>query len=167
MYVSSGNKLTYLDVTYLNANSWHGSLPVLQPEIIYSCCSEWLFLKPCCHFKKWCIVFQASAFTRRGRGFLQVCTMVSSSCGIIGCAHWLTSLTSMMVRQSCGWCMMCMMSFCSGTERNFDMASFTGPVRGIDFHKQQPLFVSGGDDYKIKVKLRWLASKYTATLNHS
>lgn len=26
-----------------------------------------------------------------------------------------------------------------------------GPVRGIDFHKQQPLFVSGGDDYKIKV----------------
>lgn len=31
-------------------------------------------------------------------------------------------------------------------------ASFTtGPVRGIDFHKQQPLFVSGGDDYKIKV----------------
>lgn len=29
---------------------------------------------------------------------------------------------------------------------------FVGPVRGIDFHKQQPLFVSGGDDYKIKVK---------------
>lgn len=28
---------------------------------------------------------------------------------------------------------------------------FVGPVRGIDFHKQQPLFVSGGDDYKIKV----------------
>lgn len=28
---------------------------------------------------------------------------------------------------------------------------FSGPVRGIDFHKQQPLFVSGGDDYKIKV----------------
>ena len=26
-----------------------------------------------------------------------------------------------------------------------------GPVRGVDFHKQQPLFVSGGDDYKIKV----------------
>ena len=26
-----------------------------------------------------------------------------------------------------------------------------GPVRGIDFHSQQPLFVSGGDDYKIKV----------------
>ena len=26
-----------------------------------------------------------------------------------------------------------------------------GPVRGIDFHNQQPLFVSGGDDYKIKV----------------
>ena len=26
-----------------------------------------------------------------------------------------------------------------------------GPVRGIDFHAQQPLFVSGGDDYKIKV----------------
>lgn len=41
-----------------------------------------------------------------------------------------------------------------------------GPVRGIDFHKQQPLFVSGGDDYKIKVSfeqsciyfmlMRWL-----------
>ena len=27
----------------------------------------------------------------------------------------------------------------------------TGPVRGIDFHPNQPLFVSGGDDYKIKV----------------
>ena len=26
-----------------------------------------------------------------------------------------------------------------------------GPVRGIDFHNTQPLFVSGGDDYKIKV----------------
>lgn len=26
-----------------------------------------------------------------------------------------------------------------------------GPVRGVDFHKSQPLFVSGGDDYKIKV----------------
>ena len=26
-----------------------------------------------------------------------------------------------------------------------------GPVRGIDFHSNQPLFVSGGDDYKIKV----------------
>jgi coatomer protein complex subunit alpha (xenin) len=26
-----------------------------------------------------------------------------------------------------------------------------GPVRGVDFHKTQPLFVSGGDDYKIKV----------------
>lgn len=27
-----------------------------------------------------------------------------------------------------------------------------GPVRGIAFHFQQPLFVSGGDDYKIKVR---------------
>jgi coatomer protein complex subunit alpha (xenin) len=26
-----------------------------------------------------------------------------------------------------------------------------GPVRGIDFHRSQPLFVSGGDDHKIKV----------------
>ena len=26
-----------------------------------------------------------------------------------------------------------------------------GPVRGVFFHNQQPLFVSGGDDYKIKV----------------
>jgi hypothetical protein len=26
-----------------------------------------------------------------------------------------------------------------------------GPVRGIHFHRSQPLFVSGGDDYKIKV----------------
>lgn len=26
-----------------------------------------------------------------------------------------------------------------------------GPVRGIHFHSNQPLFVSGGDDYKIKV----------------
>jgi hypothetical protein len=28
-----------------------------------------------------------------------------------------------------------------------------GPVRGVDFHSNQPLFVSGGDDYKIKVRL--------------
>lgn len=27
-----------------------------------------------------------------------------------------------------------------------------GPVRGVAFHNQQPLFVSGGDDYKIKVR---------------
>lgn len=27
-----------------------------------------------------------------------------------------------------------------------------GPVRGVDFHKSQPLIVSGGDDYKIKVR---------------
>ena len=27
-----------------------------------------------------------------------------------------------------------------------------GPVRGVQFHKSQPLFVSGGDDYKIKVR---------------
>ena len=27
-----------------------------------------------------------------------------------------------------------------------------GPVRGVHFHKSQPLFVSGGDDYKIKVR---------------
>jgi coatomer protein complex subunit alpha (xenin) len=26
-----------------------------------------------------------------------------------------------------------------------------GPVRGIHFHRTQPLFVSGGDDYKIKI----------------
>jgi hypothetical protein len=30
-----------------------------------------------------------------------------------------------------------------------------GPVRGVDFHKHQPLFVSGGDDYKIKVGSTW------------
>ena len=27
-----------------------------------------------------------------------------------------------------------------------------GPVRGVDFHSNQPLFASGGDDYKIKVR---------------
>ena len=26
-----------------------------------------------------------------------------------------------------------------------------GPVRGVCFHQKQPLFVTGGDDYKIKV----------------
>ena len=26
-----------------------------------------------------------------------------------------------------------------------------GPVRSVDFHPTQPLFVSGGDDYTIKV----------------
>ena len=33
-----------------------------------------------------------------------------------------------------------------------------GPVRGICFHNQQPLFVSGGDDYKIKVRLAAVVS---------
>ena len=28
---------------------------------------------------------------------------------------------------------------------------FVGPVRGVCFHLTQPLFVSGGDDYKVKV----------------
>ena len=32
------------------------------------------------------------------------------------------------------------------------LLQFAGPVRGIDFHCNQPLFVSGGDDYKIKVR---------------
>ena len=30
-----------------------------------------------------------------------------------------------------------------------------GPVRGVDFHAQQPIFVSGGDDYKIKVNFKF------------
>ena len=40
-----------------------------------------------------------------------------------------------------------------------------GPVRGIGFHNQQPLFVSGGDDYKIKVNIKGFLSwwgKYLA-----
>lgn len=41
-----------------------------------------------------------------------------------------------------------------------------GPVRGIHFHSNQPLFVSGGDDYKIKVcsllnQFYFLHSNYT------
>lgn len=35
----------------------------------------------------------------------------------------------------------------------------TGPVRGIDFHHSQPIFVSGGDDYKIKVRLGTIQSE--------
>ncbi len=27
----------------------------------------------------------------------------------------------------------------------------SGPVRGVNFHETQPLFVSGGDDHKVKV----------------
>ena len=30
-----------------------------------------------------------------------------------------------------------------------------GPVRGVHFHKSQPLFVSGGDDYKIKASFHY------------
>ena len=37
-----------------------------------------------------------------------------------------------------------------------------GPVRGVAFHSQQPLFVSGGDDYKIKVRY---FEKMTSTLS--
>lgn len=41
-----------------------------------------------------------------------------------------------------------------------------GPVRGVHFHPSQPLFVSGGDDYKIKVwnykQRRWAAGGQAA-----
>jgi WD40 repeat protein len=37
------------------------------------------------------------------------------------------------------------------TARAYFSASSSGPVRGIAFHPTQPIFVSGGDDYKIKV----------------
>lgn len=37
-------------------------------------------------------------------------------------------------------------------EEMYIIGLLVGPVRGICFHTQQPLFVSGGDDYKIKVK---------------
>ena len=36
-----------------------------------------------------------------------------------------------------------------------------GPVRGIDFHFQQPIFVSGGDDYKIKVSFFNLLERHS------
>lgn len=36
----------------------------------------------------------------------------------------------------------------------FSFDEHDGPVRGVDFHKTQPLIVSGGDDYKIKVRKR-------------
>lgn len=39
----------------------------------------------------------------------------------------------------------------SQTVMNYYFSYNTGPVRGINFHNNQPLFVSGGDDYKIKV----------------
>ncbi len=39
--------------------------------------------------------------------------------------------------------------------RNRFVALDAGPVRGLDFHAMQPLFVSGGDDYKIKVHESW------------
>ena len=42
-----------------------------------------------------------------------------------------------------------------------------GPVRGIGFHQQQPLFVSGGDDYKIKVRnsIFFLSFLYSVAVN--
>lgn len=39
-----------------------------------------------------------------------------------------------------------------------------GPVRGICFHIQQPLFVSGGDDYKIKVCARVVQFRYNSIM---
>ena len=55
----------------------------------------------------------------------------------------------------------CILSLHNGTIQLWDYRMCTlldkfeehdGPVRGVCFHNQQPLFVSGGDDYKIKVK---------------
>lgn len=41
-----------------------------------------------------------------------------------------------------------------------------GPVRGVHFHKSQPLFVSGGDDYKIKVTLFSLQTTLSAPMKN-
>lgn len=41
-----------------------------------------------------------------------------------------------------------------------------GPVRGISFHNQQPLFVSGGDDYKIKVSCKSGRKEAESMHNH-
>lgn len=45
-------------------------------------------------------------------------------------------------------------------------ARSAGPVRGVHFHRSQPLFVSGGDDYKIKVwnykQRRWVGREDVA-----
>lgn len=46
---------------------------------------------------------------------------------------------------------------------------YVGPVRAVDFHRTQPLFVSGGDDYKIKVwnyKLRRCLFTLTGHLDY-
>ena len=58
-----------------------------------------------------------------------------------------------------------------GSISNNASLNSTGPVRGICFHSQQPLFVSGGDDYKIKVSLvelvelvEWLIKKQSSVL---
>lgn len=40
----------------------------------------------------------------------------------------------------------------------------TGPVRGICFHDTQPVFVSGGDDYKVKL-WNWKQRRCLFTLN--
>lgn len=40
-----------------------------------------------------------------------------------------------------------------------------GPVRGICFHNQQPLFVSGGDDFKIKVSNAFFIVGLSTLLN--
>ena len=39
-----------------------------------------------------------------------------------------------------------------------------GPVRAVSFHHIQPLFVSGGDDYKIKV-WNWKLGRSLFTLS--
>ena len=52
---------------------------------------------------------------------------------------------------SCLYSSLAACSFCAITTLFFYYCWYKGPVRGIDFHSNQPLFVSGGDDYKIKV----------------
>ena len=54
------------------------------------------------------------------------------------------------------------MHFIVPAYEKFPLARLTGPVRGIDFHSNQPLFVSGGDDYKIKVCLVLQCTVYVA-----
>lgn len=41
-----------------------------------------------------------------------------------------------------------------------------GPVRAVCFHQQQPLFVSGGDDYKIKVCAMYVSMYESGHLHH-
>ena len=85
-------------------------------------------------------------------GSSRVCTAAPCSCGTSAWARSLKSSKATKVFFPLTVPPYSTLSMLDATLSQLVFGS-SGPVRGVDFHQSQPLFCSGGDDYKIKVLL--------------